>query len=334
MSFIQSLLTRLSGTKPAQDESPEAKRIAELTAEVDKFRKEAACRQLIGNVIARYFIKKERTSDISIGFSTLRPDSDPVWMTGVLERTTLTEPEFAIFRFFNDDTDTVLDIGANYGYSAATIWAAGATSKILSFEPNPWHVVCLEQIKQMRPGIFDFVNIALGSSPGELNFVLPVIEGTGVSGLMSASIESEMDWAIPENVLLYMVNYLPNVALPRLQFTEMTWEVAQLDTVLAGRSFDVPTDAISAIKMDVEGFEADVVAGAVNTLHRHKPLVMLEGANRDPDVVRQMTALGYRYADFNGDTLNLMTRASTRTSGFFLHDSRLQQYRDKGLLTS
>ena len=129
-------------------------------------------------------------------------------MTGVLERTTLTEPEFAIFRFFNDDTDTVLDIGANYGYSAATIWAAGATSKILSFEPNPWHVVCLEQIKQMRPGIFDFVNIALGSSPGELNFVLPVIEGTGVSGLMSAAIESEMDWAIPENVLLYMVNYL------------------------------------------------------------------------------------------------------------------------------
>ena len=226
----------------------------------------------------------------------------------------------------------VLDIGANYGYSAATIWATGATSRILSFEPNPWHVICLERIKEMRADRFDFVNVALGREAGQLNFVLPVIEGTGVSGLMSAAIESETDWAIPENVLRYMIDYLPNIAVPRLQFTEMTWEVAPLDTVLASRTFAVPTNEISAIKMDVEGFEAEVIAGAAATLRQHHPLVMVEGANRDPNVVRQMKDHGYRYADFNGDGLNLTDQHSTRTSGFYLHDTKLEAYRVMGLL--
>jgi hypothetical protein len=159
-----------------------------------------------------------------------------------------------------------------------------------------------------------------------------VIEGTGISGLMSAAIESETDWAIPENVLRYMVDYLPNVPVPRLQFTEMTWEVAPLDTVIGGRTFDVPLDNISAIKMDVEGFEADVIAGATGTLNRHQPMVMAEGANRDADVLRQMTALGYLFADFNGESLTLTTRHSTRTSGFYLHATKLEDYRKLGLL--
>ena len=72
-----------------------------LQAELAKVRKEAACRQRIGNVIARYFIKRERTPDIAIPFDAVTIDSDPVWVPGMLERSTLTEPEFAVFRFFD-----------------------------------------------------------------------------------------------------------------------------------------------------------------------------------------------------------------------------------------
>jgi len=102
-----------------------------------------------------------------------------------------------VFRFFKDEAGTVLDIGAHFGYSAASIWAAGATTSILSFEPNPWHAVCLDRIKAIRPGKFDYATLGIGDVPRAVCFVMPVIEGVGISGLSSAAIETELDWAIP-----------------------------------------------------------------------------------------------------------------------------------------
>jgi FkbM family methyltransferase len=303
-----------------------------LRSDLAKARKEAACRQRIGNVIARYYIKGERTADIAIALDDVIIDSDPVWVPGMLARKELTEPEFAAFRFLNDPADTVLDIGANFGYSAATIWAAGSNSMILSFEPNQWHVSCLEGIKAARSGRFDYLITGLGATTTEIRFSMPVIEGTGISGLSSAAIETEMDWAIPENVLSYMMNYLPDVALPRLQFAEARWPIAPLDDILRQRRFDVPVDRINAIKLDVEGYEADVLAGAAATLDRHKPVLMIEGANRVPEVVACLSKHDYVYADFAGEGVILSDAPSTRVGGFFLHRTRLDEYRRSGLL--
>ena len=303
-----------------------------LQAELAKVRKEAACRQRIGNVIARYFIKRERTPDIAIPFDAVTIDSDPVWVPGMLERSTLTEPEFAVFRFFDSPDDTVLDIGANFGYSAATMWAAGSRAMILSFEPNRWHTGCLEQIKAHRPGRFDYLLTGLGNAATEIRFIMPVVEGTGISGLSSAAIETETDWAIPENLVSYMMNYLPDVPLPTLQFAETLWPIGRLDDVLRQNHFDIPVDRICAIKIDVEGYEADVLAGAAETLDRHRPMLMIEGANWVPEVVGQLVARDYLYADFRGDGVALSDEPSTRVGGFFLHRTRLDSYRRTGLL--
>ncbi|MDR3662623.1 MAG: FkbM family methyltransferase [Mycobacterium sp.] len=307
-------------------------RLESLRAELATVRKEAACRQRIGNVIARYFIKGERTPDIAIPIDAVTIDCDPVWVPGMLERPDLTEPEFAMFRFFDANDDTVLDIGANFGYSAATMWAAGSRSRILSFEPNQWHSVCLEQIKALRPGQFDYLITGLGNAETRIPFTMPVVEGTGISGLSSAAIESETDWAIPENLLSYMMNYLPNIPLPRLQFSETLWPISKLDDVLARNRFAVPLDRISAIKIDVEGYEADVLAGAGATLDRHRPMLMIEGANRVPEVVSQLVARDYAYADFRDEGVVLSDEPSTRVGGFFLHRTKLDAYRRIGLL--
>ena len=252
----------------------------------------------------------------------------------MMTRSEVSEPEFMAFRYFNQDPGTILDIGANYGYAAASIWTAGATSKILSFEPNPWHVPCLRRIKKMRAGLFDYVSMGLGSTACETRFVIPVIEGVGISALGSAAIEAESDWTIPENVLHHMMHDHPDLETPRLQFTEVVWWTDRLDDVLASRRFDVDLSNITAVKIDVEGFEADVLGGAIHTLRTHTPLIMIEGANRNRAVVDCLSSIGYRYAEFSGDNLLLSDQQSSRSNGFFLHGDKLGHYGSIGLLRS
>ncbi len=97
--------------------------------------------------------------------------------------------------------------------------------------------------------------------------------------------EAEIDWALPENLVQHMVHDHPGLNSPRLQFTEVTWHTERLDDVLPKYPFDIDVSNITAMKIDVEGFEAAVLAGAVQTLRLHKPLIMIEGANRNADVV-------------------------------------------------
>jgi FkbM family methyltransferase len=305
------------------------------TAEAEaRYRKEARCRQLISSAIARYFFMDERSKDDSIPFEDVKVDSNANWIPEILGRAELSEPEFEVFKHFDQDAGTILDIGANYGYAAASIWAAGATSKILSFEPNPWHRPCLLRIKEMRSGLFDFIHLGLGSTDSSTRFIIPVIEGIGISALSSAAMEAEIDWGLPENLVQHMMHDHPGLDSPRLQFTEVTWHTERLDDVLPKYPFDIDVSNITAMKIDVEGFEAAVLAGAVHTLRLHKPLIMIEGANRNADVVACLSPLGYCYADFVVDHVVLADQLSSNSNGFFLHRDRLDYYRSIGLLRS
>jgi FkbM family methyltransferase len=276
----------------------------------------------------------ERSEDSSIPFEDVKVDSNAKWIPEILQRAEVSEPEFMVFKHFNHDTGTILDIGANYGYAAASIWAAGATSKILSFEPNPWHRPCLLRIKEMRPALFDFIHLGLSSTDSSTRFTLPVIEGIGISALSSAAMETEIDWGLPENLVQHMIHDHPGLDSPRLQFTEVTWHTERLDDALLKYQFDIDVSNITAMKVDVEGFEAAVLAGAVQTIRTHRPLIMIEGANRNADVVACLSPLGYTYADFAVDHVILTNQLSPNSNGFFLHRDRLDHYRSIGLLHS
>jgi chromosome segregation ATPase len=90
------------------------------TAEAEaRYRKEARCRQLISSAIARYFVMGERSKDSSIPFEDVKVDSNANWIPEILERAEVSEPEFMVFKHFDQDAGTILDIGANYGYAAA-----------------------------------------------------------------------------------------------------------------------------------------------------------------------------------------------------------------------
>jgi hypothetical protein len=63
-------------------------------------------------------------------------------------------------------------------------------------------------------------------------------------------------------------------------------------------------------------------------------MLMIEGANRVPGVTRQLIPVGYRYADFQDERLTLTEHQSVRTNGFYLHESKLDLYRQVGMLTN
>ncbi|MEJ0015484.1 MAG: FkbM family methyltransferase [Acetobacteraceae bacterium] len=302
--------------------------------------KEARYRQVIGIAAARYFIKHERTPDLVIPFDEVKRANQvaledlPACIDAYLDRQELSEPEFAVFRHFTDPNETIIDVGAHFGYSAASMWRAGSRAYVLSIEPNPWNTMTLQRIKLLRPGRYDYLPVGVGNAPARLRFVTPVVEGMGIGGLCSAAIESEMDWDIPENLVRYMLQYTPDVAAPRLQFAEAEWEVVPLDDLLRTRRPSVPLDRIAAIKLDVEGLEAPAIEGATLTLEQHRPMLMVEHANRNREVVDRLTQLGYRYAEFNDGTVYLTEQQSSRVSGFYLHATRLDDYRTTGLLVA
>lgn len=136
---------------------------------------------------------------------------------------------------------TVIDVGANIGLS--TILLARATNRVIAFEPSPPNVAFLRRNLE-RNGIrnVEVRAAAVSSQPGTLRFhVAQFGAGSHVvaSGHISAGTIAAVD--VPAVVL-------DEVDLPPITF----------------------------IKIDAEGHEPDVLAGARRLLMRDRPLIYTE----------------------------------------------------------
>jgi len=64
--------------------------------------------------------------------------------------------------------------------------------------------------------------------------------------------------------------------------------------VLLLDSFNFPK--VDLLQLDVEGFEYNALLGAVRTINKHRPVIVLERANR-PDILGLMQSLNYEVKD-------------------------------------
>jgi FkbM family methyltransferase len=67
---------------------------------------------------------------------------------------------------------------------------------------------------------------------------------------------------------------------------------------------DANLDSVSLLKIDVEGMEPQVLAGALHTIQRHRPLIFAEAINDDARrrVAAILEPLGYRHVKTYGAT--------------------------------
>jgi FkbM family methyltransferase len=183
--------------------------------------------------------------------------------------------------------DRVLDVGANIGM--ITLCAAdevGEHGLVESFEPNP---ACLARLDE---------HIRLN---GLGNVVVHPVGLSSEPASMKLRVQANRDAPSPHSGTGTLADVRETAT--DVIVGEYDVEVRRGDDIV----FERPDRPVRLIKIDVEGFELNVLKGLRRTLERWMPMVVTEfmqehltraGTSRD-ELMAWMTALGYRpYAVF------------------------------------
>jgi protein O-GlcNAc transferase len=167
-----------------------------------------------------------------------------------------------IAAYYPQPPNLILDVGANLG-NHTVYWASVLGARqVLAFEPHPLNRPLLEANVAQLPNV-RVVPYALGADAGAIHLNVNPANMGKVGAVAATSSES-----------LYPV------------------EVRTLDAVLAEVAPETP---VALIKVDVEGMELNVLRGAIATLTRWKPILLIEANTLRElgDVLDFLAPLGY-----------------------------------------
>jgi FkbM family methyltransferase len=149
--------------------------------------------------------------------------------------------------------DVILDIGANSGQYAAGLRAAGFEGHIVSFEPLAGPFSRLEHKASGDP-LWECRRCALGDSDGSIS--INVAGNSGESSSVLPMLKTHQE-AFPP------ANYVSTEEVPIRQLDSVATEILG------------PTD-VAFLKIDVQGFEKQVLAGGSSTVNNHCVGMQLE----------------------------------------------------------
>jgi FkbM family methyltransferase len=171
------------------------------------------------------------------------------------------EGEFDIFRQVLSPGDVVVEVGANIGtHTVGLAQAVGDSGAVIAFEPQRF----VFQLLCANIALNGLLNVhtrfcALGASSGTIN--VPMFDFSAVNNVGGLIIGGDSG---------------EQVALEALD----------------GMGFQ----RIKLLKIDVEGMEADVLAGAAQTIRNCQPVIYIENEFKDKSgqLIGMLQDLGYR----------------------------------------
>jgi FkbM family methyltransferase len=170
--------------------------------------------------------------------------------------------------------DVVLDVGGHIGYVALYFAAlVGPTGRVFTFEPGENNLPYVRANTGAKHNI-TVVPKALGSARERRAFYLEALTGQNNSFLRDFE-------RFHEN--------RASAGLADVDVREVAVDVVTLDAFVAEQRV-----APSFVKIDVEGFEGEVLAGARDTLAAVRPLLMVEVQVGAGEVFTTLRGLGYR----------------------------------------
>jgi len=187
------------------------------------------------------------------------------------------EGEFRAFKYLNFDEGVFVDIGANDGISSKTFRIFNKNMPIIAFEPLECHRDDLART-QTRIENFQYHIVGLGAKTEILELYYPSYRGHVLSACASYNREGVLD-------SLNAGFGVDNIS-KKVQFNRVKSNIETLD------SYNITA---SVIKIDVEGFELQVLIGMSNTLKICRPIVLVEFWNKGAasEIDGFMTQLGY-----------------------------------------
>lgn len=166
----------------------------------------------------------------------------------------------------------VVDVGARIGYYTINAGLlVGSNGKVLSFEPHPETF----RVLKMNVALYKLENVipvckALGSKTGKVK----LYEGldSGATSVMPSPPLTKLD----RNRLRIWFEFLKsgNILKPILKRREPPIYVP-IDT-LGKAASEKNLGKIDLVKIDVQGFELDVLKGSLNILETDKPILLVE----------------------------------------------------------
>jgi len=147
--------------------------------------------------------------------------------------------------------DTVIDCGAHVGVFARFAFRRGAR-RVVAVEPEPINLECLR--RNFRDEIAD----------GRL-----IIVPQGV-------------WSAPGTMSLYLGT--PNSGMNTMVFASEGQQIQVPTTTIDLLVSQLGLSKVDYIKMDIEGAEREALRGALETLRRFRPVLMLDSYHRPDDM--------------------------------------------------
>lgn len=288
-------------------------------------------RDYLFQVTNDFFSNSGFTEGVGVGLSQVRLDGDPGYVAEMLQRTEPHDPDYLVFRAFYDLNSTVLDVGANWGYSVGSLRSVGVRGTIVSFEAIPIYEDCLRRIRDLDRGNYHFFMTALSSRRGVLKFTVPVVGREALTALTSASSNPHIEGLV-DNIHNHITRWMPHIENVDLKFCQFEVPVDTLDSMVNYRNDIFLPRSVAALKVDVEGLEFEVLKGGESFLQDVCPLVMAEGGNRRDGLQDFMSSLGYEYFERSGDKIYPVSGLGRASNGFFAHTSKLDFYEGRGIL--
>jgi FkbM family methyltransferase len=193
------------------------------------------------------------------------------------------EADFLILKYLDFNNRIFVDVGANRGQSIESARLFRPDIQIVSFEPKPSLARRLQAIYQDQP-LIDVRGVGLSDTAGDFTIYTPVYRGYVYHGLSSLDRASAAQWISLKTVFFFDEN--------QLTINEETCQVRRLDD---------ENLAPAMIKIDVQGTEGKVLRGAVNTVERYKPVVMVERDVEMNEVKQILNEFGYAEYRLDGD---------------------------------
>ena len=206
----------------------------------------------------RKYIRTKIAKYIPSLYPSLR-DAD-VFVSCLLGR--IHENEFRMLAKDVPKKSIVIDIGANLGQSVTSIARVCRPSEIIAFECNPNCINSLQRIGKINSllrGIkFSLINRALGDFCQSFNFMVPTVGG--VEYIQEGFLEGTI------------VNEKTIAARLKCDASELEYSIQSVKVeMLDSYNFNP-----GLIKIDVQGAELTVLKGALNTIAKCKPILLIE----------------------------------------------------------